>query len=246
MVSSDAYKRPGWFGNGIEQEAFTAVCSWHLTAEECAMNAFVEHHQNSIQFGYRCSDRLLLNGLIQPFQQPEQVLGFFNTYRDGKRVTGRILTDIADQFQNWLKNRSEKWGAPVLDASEDERRDDFVLPYLKNCEPDRVAVILKAREPARILVAIGGEKNDSPHLEFKQRWVNQFKSIGAACSSACAPTSPSRPASELVTISIFFVQCIPPLDRRFTRSKPQAESNKVDLVKCQGSPPSSISYPQSL
>jgi hypothetical protein len=30
-------------------------------------------------------------------------------------------------------------------------------------------VILKAREPARILVAIGGEKNESPHLEFKQR-----------------------------------------------------------------------------
>jgi hypothetical protein len=116
----------------------------------------------------------LLNGLIQPFQQPERVLGFFNTYRDGKRVTRRTLTDIADQFQNWLKNRSEKWGAPVLDAPEDERRDDFVLPYLNHCEPDRVAVILKAREPARILVAIGGEKNDSPHLEFKQRWVNQF------------------------------------------------------------------------
>ncbi|MEI9975676.1 MAG: hypothetical protein WDO73_28605 [Ignavibacteriota bacterium] len=138
------------------------------------MNAFVEHHKNSIQFGYRCFDRLLLNGLIQPFQQPERVLGFFNVYRDGKRVTRKVLTDIADQFQNWLKNRSEKWGAPVLEAPEDERRDDFVLPYLNNCEPDRVAVILKAREPARILVAIGGEKNQSPHLEFKQRWVNQF------------------------------------------------------------------------
>jgi hypothetical protein len=37
-----------------------------------------------------------------------------------------------------------------------------------------VAVILKAREPARILVTIGGEKNDSPHLELKQRWVNQY------------------------------------------------------------------------
>jgi hypothetical protein len=158
----------------IEQEAFTAVCSWYLTTQECAMNAFVEHHKHSIQFGYRCFDRLLLNGLIQPFQQPERVLGFFNTYRNGKRVTRRVLTEIADQFQNWLKNRSEKWGAPVLDAPEDERRDDFVLPYLKNCEPDRVAIILKAREPARILVAIGGEKNDSPHLEFKQRWVNQF------------------------------------------------------------------------
>ena len=42
------------------------------------MNAFVEHHKHSIQFGYRCFDRLLLNGLIQPFQQPERVLGFFN------------------------------------------------------------------------------------------------------------------------------------------------------------------------
>ncbi len=39
------------------------------------MNAFVEHHKVSIQFSYRCFDRLLLS-LIQPFQQPERVLGF--------------------------------------------------------------------------------------------------------------------------------------------------------------------------
>jgi hypothetical protein len=138
------------------------------------MNAFFEHHKNSIQFGYRCFDRILLNGLIQPFQQPERVLGFFNTYREGKRVTRRVLTEIADQFQYWLKNRSDKWGAPVLEAPEEQRRDDFVEPYLRNCEPDRVAVILKAREPARILIAIGDKDNNSPHLEYKQRWVNQF------------------------------------------------------------------------
>ena len=42
------------------------------------MNAFVQRHNNSIQFAYRCFDRLLLNGLIQPFQQPERVLGFFD------------------------------------------------------------------------------------------------------------------------------------------------------------------------
>jgi hypothetical protein len=73
------------------------------------MNAFFEHHKDSIQFSYRCFDRLLLNGLIQPFQQPERVLGFFNIYRNGTRVTRRVLTGIADQFQYWLKNRSEKW-----------------------------------------------------------------------------------------------------------------------------------------
>jgi len=29
------------------------------------MNAFYEHHKNSIRFQYRCFDRILLNGLIQ-------------------------------------------------------------------------------------------------------------------------------------------------------------------------------------
>jgi hypothetical protein len=76
------------------------------------MKALYEHHKSSIKFGYRCFDRLLLNGLIQPFEQPERVLGFFNTYRDGKRVTRQTLTEIADQFHHWLENRSEKWVHP--------------------------------------------------------------------------------------------------------------------------------------
>jgi hypothetical protein len=42
-----------------------------LTTQELAMNAFFEHHQDSIRFGYRCFDRILLNGVIQPFQQHE-------------------------------------------------------------------------------------------------------------------------------------------------------------------------------
>jgi hypothetical protein len=91
------------------------------------MNTFCEHHKNSIKFGYRCFDRILLNGLIQPFQQPERVIGFFNAYRQGQRVTRNLLRDIAEQFQNWVKNRCQKWGAPILDAPEG-RRDDFVDP----------------------------------------------------------------------------------------------------------------------
>jgi hypothetical protein len=64
------------------------------------MNAFYEHHQDSIRFGYRCFDRILLNGLIQPFQQPERVTGFFNTHRNQYPVSRNVLRDIADQFQN--------------------------------------------------------------------------------------------------------------------------------------------------
>jgi hypothetical protein len=36
------------------------------------MNAFYKHHQDNIRFNYRCFDRILLNGVIQPFQQPER------------------------------------------------------------------------------------------------------------------------------------------------------------------------------
>jgi hypothetical protein len=63
---------------------------------------------------------------------------------------------------------------PIVEAPEQERREEFVLQYLQKTDADHVAVILKAREPAGILVAIGGEQNQRPHLELKQRWVNQY------------------------------------------------------------------------
>jgi hypothetical protein len=137
------------------------------------VNAFFEHHKNSIRLHYRCFDRLLLNGLIQPFQQPERVIGFFNTYRAGKRVTRNELGAIAEQYKNWVTNRSQKWDAPVLEAP-DGRRDDFIDPYFKRAKPDQVVAILRAREPGRILVANGNKKDDRWHLQLTQRWVIHY------------------------------------------------------------------------
>lgn len=137
------------------------------------MNTFYEHHQNNIRFQYRCFDRILLNGLIQPFQQEQRVVGFFDTYRDLYPVSRDVLREIACQFQNWVINRSKKWGAPILEAPEG-RRDEFVAPYFKRAKPDEVVCILKAREPARILTAIGTKKDNRWHLELKQRGVHQY------------------------------------------------------------------------
>jgi hypothetical protein len=137
------------------------------------MNAFYEHHENSIRASYRCFDRILLNGLIQPFQQPERVIGFFSFYREQFPVSRKVLTDIADQFQNWVKNRSQKWDAPILDTPEG-RRDEFVEPYFKNAKPDQVVAILKGREPARIMTAIGTPTENRWHLQMAQRWVIQY------------------------------------------------------------------------
>jgi hypothetical protein len=137
------------------------------------MNAFVEHHKDSIRFGYRCFDRILLNGLIQPFQQPERVIGFFNTYRNQYPVSRGVLHEIADQFHNWVVNRSQKWGAPILEAPED-RRDKFLDPYFRKAKPNQVVAIVRGREPARILIAIGNKKDNRWHLQIAQRWVVQY------------------------------------------------------------------------
>jgi hypothetical protein len=137
------------------------------------MNAFYEHHQDHIRFHYRCFDRILLNGLIQPFQQPERVVGFFSTYRKQYPVSREVLRGIAQQFQGWAANRAKKWGAPILEAPKG-RRDEFVEPYFRKAQPDQVVVILKAREPARVLIAIGKKKENRWHLQLAQRWVIQY------------------------------------------------------------------------
>ena len=72
--------------------------------------------------------------------------GFFNAYREGERVTRKKLREIAQQYQNWVKNRSEKWGAPIVDAPAG-RRDDFVDSYFRRAKPDQVVVLRRLAEP---------------------------------------------------------------------------------------------------
>jgi hypothetical protein len=136
------------------------------------MNTFYEHHQDSIRFAYRCCDRILLNGLMQSFQRPERVVGFFTKYRQLYPVSKPVLKDIARQYDHWVNARATAWEAPIIEPPHDRRRDDFVEPYFRRVELDQVVVILKAREPARILIAIG--KDDRWHLEYAWRWVNQY------------------------------------------------------------------------
>ena len=47
-------------------------------------------------------------------------------------------------------------------------------PYFRRAKPDEVVAILRAREPARILIANGNKKDDRWHLQLVQRWVIQY------------------------------------------------------------------------
>src|SRR5437868_406770 len=177
-----------------------------------AMNAFYEHHRDSIRFGYRCFDRILLNGLIQPFQQPERVVGFFDTYRRVYPVSRDVLRGAAEQFQDWVKEEADRWNAPVIEAPKG-RRDEFVEPYFRGARPDQVVVILKAREPARIMTAIGDRRVNRWHLQIADRWVVQYNFYlndqrWAGCLFACARICRSRHASVSINITGWPTACV--------------------------------------
>src|SRR5262249_48486679 len=114
------------------------------------MNAFYEHHRDSIRWHYRCFDRILLNGLIQPFQQPERVVGFFNTYRRLYPVTRQLLHGIADHFQKWLKGWTENadnvpcGDTPAIARSHPIQTRSFISVYTfnTNAKTDRQTELL--------------------------------------------------------------------------------------------------------
>ena len=62
-----------------------------------AVNPFVEHHQQSIRFQYSCFDRMLLNAVVQPMQQPAMIVGFLDKCRHVPSIkrTGTVKLGLA-------------------------------------------------------------------------------------------------------------------------------------------------------
>jgi len=96
------------------------------------MNAFFEHHQDNIRLAYGCFDRLLLNGLIQPFSTDASSASSTPTARESGDTRSsprnrRPIQELGDE-------PFHKWNAPILEAPEG-RRDDFMDPYFRRAKP---------------------------------------------------------------------------------------------------------------
>jgi len=135
------------------------------------MNAFYEHHEDSIRFQYSCFDRILLNANIPLLLTPDRAHGFFVHYRNIYPVTRTVLHDISERYHAWVKNQAQRWKVEILDDPK-ERREDFIAPYFRRAQPDQIVAIIKAREPANILVSFGSGQNW--YLDRKLRWVMQY------------------------------------------------------------------------
>jgi hypothetical protein len=136
------------------------------------MNAFYEHHKDTIRFGYRCFDRIPLNGLIQPFQQPERVVGF--SAATGKSIGSAARCCAAPPSSPRAGSKSgrkmecsDRRGAKGL-------RDEFVEPDFKGAKRDQVVVMLKARETTGMMTASGDKKVNRWHLQIAERWIVRY------------------------------------------------------------------------
>jgi hypothetical protein len=202
------------------------------------MNAFYDHHKDSIRFNYRCFDRILLNGLIQPFQQPERVVGFFDVYRHLYPVSRDILRGAAEQFQVWVKEQAGEWNAPIVDAPKG-RRDEFVDPYFEGARPDHIVVILKAREPARIMTAIGDKKANRWHLQIAHAGLCNTTSMsttngGGGCSCAYARTFRSPLGSVSINTTGWPTVCA--RKASISSNAPTPSANVLRPSVCRNSP----------
>ncbi len=60
------------------------------------MNSFVEHHQESIELEYSCFDRIVVNAIIQPLQQPPIIGGFLDRYRRVPSITRAYFRRVSE------------------------------------------------------------------------------------------------------------------------------------------------------
>lgn len=136
------------------------------------MNAFIEHHQPAIRFDYACFDRILLNGVIQVLQNPACVVGFLKEKRQAARVTPAYFKAISTDYHHFVQAFAEKRHVEIVQPPRGVRREEWVEPFYQQLQGQPgIAVILKARENARVAVSF---PRQGDHVELLNRFVQQY------------------------------------------------------------------------
>jgi hypothetical protein len=151
-----------------------SLCENSRTNNCLATNRFVRHHGELIRFGYHCFDRMLCVARIPAFLQMGAVVRFLKDRRGANQLTPAFFRHIANSAHDTIRRQAHMAGVEIVAAPKDPNidRQEWVAPYYRRLEPRQLAqgaaaVILKAREPARVIVS--DPKNC--HLEPAYRYV---------------------------------------------------------------------------
>jgi len=136
------------------------------------MNAFVLHHQDSIEFGYSCFDRILFNAHVPGFQRPGTVAWFLRHRGEIEVVTPTFLRNISSTYHEWVADTASRAGIPIVEPPKDVRREEWVEPFYRNlAQRPGTAVILKCREPARVAISLPARGH---FIDLTWRFVNLY------------------------------------------------------------------------
>jgi hypothetical protein len=138
------------------------------------VNPFVEHHQQSIRFQYSCFDRMLLNAVVQPMQQPARIVGFLDKCRQVPSITKAYFRAVSEDYHRFVARLAATHRAQIVQPPKGVRREDWVEPFYQRFGSRfGIVVILKSRENARVAVsyptATGGNR-----IEVCTRFVWQY------------------------------------------------------------------------
>lgn len=137
-------------------------------------NSFVQHHHGLIRWGYHGFDRILCNARIPNFLFMGAVANFLYKRRQAQILSPAFFRQTSSAYHAWVEEQAQQAGIPLVDAPTDPhvRRHDWVQPYFEQLgQRTGTAVILKARESARVVVS--HLKRNCP-LETATRFVNLY------------------------------------------------------------------------
>jgi hypothetical protein len=138
------------------------------------MNSFIEHHAREIRFVYSCFDRILLNAIIQPLQQPAVVVGYLDKCRNAPPLESRYFRRISEEYHEFVQELARKNRVEIVEPPKKVRREDWVEPFYRRLQPtSKIAVILKSRENARVAVSYKS-KTGGHRIELYPRFVDQY------------------------------------------------------------------------
>jgi hypothetical protein len=138
------------------------------------VNPFVEHHRESLRFQYSCFDRMLLNAVVQPMQQPAMIVGFLDKIKHVPSITKAYFRGVSEDYHRFVAGLAARQGIPLVEPPKGVRREDWVEPFYERFGSRfGVAVILKSRENARVAVS-HPTRSGGNRVEVCTRWVWQY------------------------------------------------------------------------
>jgi len=138
------------------------------------VNPFVEHHQQSIRFQYSCFDRMLLNAVVQPMQQPAMIVGFLDKCRQVPSISKAYFRGVSEDYHRFVGRLAATQHVQIVEPPKGVRREEWVEPFYQRFGSRfGIAVILKSRENARIAVSYPTARGGN-RIEVYTRFVWQY------------------------------------------------------------------------